>query len=81
MMTKAFVANDAARIYIVGRRKQALDEAAKLSPKIVPIVGDTSCKDSLIQVAKQVEDDIGYVNFLCCNSGKMVSHLSQPHLS
>lgn len=73
MMTKAFALNGAAKVYIVGRRKEKLDEAAKLSPhgNIIPLVGDVTSKESLIQVAEQVKQDIGHVNLVCCNSGGM----------
>lgn len=72
MMTKAFALNGAHKVYIVGRRKEKLDEAAKLSPSnIVPLVGDVTSKDSLVEIANQVKQDVGYVNMVCCNSGTM----------
>ena len=71
-MTKAFALNGAAKVYIVGRRKEKLDEAAQLSPdNIIPIVGDVTSKQSLIDIAAQVKQDAGYVNLLICNSGTM----------
>ncbi|KAI7720072.1 NAD(P)-binding protein [Hortaea werneckii] len=72
MMTRAFATNGAAKVYIVGRRKEKLDETAALNPEvIVPIVGDVTSKESLCQVADQVEKDAGYVNLVCVNSGTM----------
>ncbi|KAF2161579.1 hypothetical protein M409DRAFT_58974 [Zasmidium cellare ATCC 36951] len=73
MMTKAFALNEASKVFIVGRRKEKLEEAAKVSPhgNIIPIVGDVTSKESLIQVASQVKQEAGHVNFLCCNSGSM----------
>lgn len=71
MMTKAFAANNAAKIYIIGRRKDKLDEAARLSPNIVPIVGDVTSKDSLTAIADRIKQETGFVNLLCCNSGFM----------
>lgn len=71
MITKAFVQNGAAKVYITGRRKEKLDEAAKLHPSIVPIVGDVTSKESLMEVAAQVQRETGYINLLCCNSGYM----------
>ena len=71
MMTKAFVNGKAAKIYIVGRRKAKLDEAAKLSPNIVPIVGDVTSKVSMCKIADQVKNEAGFINLLCCNSGFM----------
>jgi short-subunit dehydrogenase involved in D-alanine esterification of teichoic acids len=71
MMTKAFVNGKAAKVYIVGRRKQKLDEAAQLSSNITGIVGDVTSKESLCQIAEQIKQETGYVNLLCCNSGYM----------
>lgn len=71
MMTKAFANSKAAKIYIIGRRKEKLDEAAKLSPNIIPLVGDVTSKESLSQLASQVKQETGFINLLCCNSGYM----------
>ena len=71
MMTKAFAQNGAAKVYITGRRKEKLDEAAKLHPSIIPIVGDVTSKESLMEVAAQIKRETGYINLLCCNSGYM----------
>ena len=71
MMTKAFARNGAAKVYIVGRRKEKLDEAAKLFPNVVPVVGDVTSKESLCQVAEQIKQETGFINLLCCNSGTM----------
>ena len=71
MMTQAFASGGAAKIYIIGRRKEKLDAAAKLSPTIIPIVGDVTSKDSLVSIAAQITQETGFVNLLCCNSGFM----------
>ena len=72
MMTKAFALNGAKKVYIIGRRKDKLDETAKLSPNnIVPIVGDVTSKDSLTSIAAQIKQEVGYINLICCNSGTM----------
>jgi NAD(P)-dependent dehydrogenase (short-subunit alcohol dehydrogenase family) len=72
LMTKAFALNGAKKVYIVGRRKEKLEEAAKLSPtNIVPIVGDVTSKESLVSIAETIKNDVGYVNLVCCNSGTM----------
>lgn len=71
MMTKAFAQNGAAKVYIVGRRKDKLQEAAKLSPNIVPVAGDVTSKESLMSIAEQIKNETGFVNLLCCNSGFM----------
>ena len=71
MMTKAFAMNGAAKVYIIGRRKDKLDETAKLSPNIVPFVGDVNSKEAMCKIADQIKQETGYVNLLCCNSGYM----------
>lgn len=76
MMTKAFALNGAAKVYIVGRRKEKLDEAAKISPNIVPIVGDVTSKQSLQDAANFIKKDTGYLNLAICNSGTMPQGVS-----
>lgn len=72
MMTKALAANGAHKVYIVGRRKEKLDEAASHAPEIiVPVVGDVTSKDSLKSIAAQIKSEVGYLNLLVCNSGMM----------
>ncbi|KAI7482365.1 NAD(P)-binding protein [Hortaea werneckii] len=72
MMTRAFATNGAAKVYIVGRRKEKLDETAAINPDvIIPLVGDVTSKESLCRVADHVEQDAGYVNLVCVNSGTM----------
>jgi NAD(P)-dependent dehydrogenase (short-subunit alcohol dehydrogenase family) len=72
MMTMAFAFNAAHKVYVVGRRKEKLDETAQLKPEtIIPLVGDVTSKESLIQVAEQVQKDAGFLNLLCVNSGTM----------
>lgn len=72
MMTKAFALNGAHKVYIVGRRKEKLDEAAKISPNnIIPLVGDVTSKESLISLSDHIKQDVGYVNLVICNSGIM----------
>ena len=71
MIAKALEANGAAKVYIIGRRKEMLDAAAAQAQhgNIVPIVGDVSSKDSLKAVAAQIKADVGYLNLLVPNSG------------
>ena len=71
MMAKALALNDAHKVYIVGRRKDALEAAAKESPhgNIIPLVGDVTSKDSLQSVADRIKAEVGYINVLIANSG------------
>ena len=71
MMTKALALNGAHKVYIVGRRKEVLEAAAKESPhgNIIPIIGDVTSKDTLQSIASQIEKEVGYINVLIANSG------------
>ena len=71
MMAKALATNGAAKVYVVGRREDVLEAAARESPhgNIIPLVGDVTSKDSLQSIATEVEKDVGYINVLIANSG------------
>ncbi|SLM35412.1 short chain dehydrogenase [Lasallia pustulata] len=71
MMAKALALNGAHKVYIIGRRKEVLEAAAKESPhgNIIPLVGDATSKDSLRSIATYIEKDTGYVNVIIANSG------------
>lgn len=72
MITKAFARNGAAKVYIVGRRKDKLEEAAQaagINGNVVPVQGDVTSKDDLNRIADQVRNEVGFVNMLVCNSG------------
>lgn len=70
-MAKALALNGAHKVYIVGRRKEVLEAAAKESPhgNIIPLVGDVTSKDSLRSVVMHIEKDTGYINVIIANSG------------
>lgn len=71
MMTKALALNGAHKVYIIGRRKEILEAAAKESPhdNIVPLVGDVTSKDALQSIVSHIEKEVGYINVLIANSG------------
>ncbi|KAK7991885.1 hypothetical protein PG996_013102 [Apiospora saccharicola] len=72
MMSKALVENGAAKVYILGRRTEVLEEAAKTLGKpsvVVPLTCDVTSKESLKSAADQVAKESGFVNLLVCNSG------------
>lgn len=56
---RALDANGAKAVYIVGRRENALQEAAKtaVNGSIKVIVGDVSDKSSLIKIVEQVRQE------------------------
>ncbi|MCJ1435016.1 hypothetical protein MMC27_004386 [Xylographa pallens] len=71
MMAKALALNGAHKVYIIGRRKETLEAAAKESPhgNIVPLVGDVTSKDAISSIAEQIKNEVGYINVLIANSG------------
>lgn len=64
MMAKSLDANGAAKVYIVGRRKVKLDSVASeaKNKSIVPVEGDITSQKDLENVAKKVEEEVGFVN-------------------
>ena len=72
MMAKALADAGAARVYIVGRRVDVLQQAASLINKprvVVPLYCDVTSKISLESIVSVVENDVGYLNLLVCNAG------------
>ena len=71
MIAKALALNGAHKVYIIGRRKENLETAAKESPynNIVPIQGDVTSKESLSSIVAHIQQEIGYINVLIANSG------------
>lgn len=71
MMAKALATNGAAKVYILGRRKEKLDAAARECPtgNIIPMVCDVTSKPSLQAAASQITSETGYINLLIANSG------------
>jgi len=68
---RAFDANGAKAVYIVGRRAETLEAAAKtgVNGTIKPIVGDVTDKASLQKVVEQIRQEEGLVNLLFANAG------------
>ena len=71
MMTKALALNGASKVYITGRRKEVLDQAAKQSPhgNIIPLVADISRKEDIEALADHIRKDVGHLNLLVANAG------------
>jgi NAD(P)-dependent dehydrogenase (short-subunit alcohol dehydrogenase family) len=68
-MAKALMANGAKKVYILGRRQDVLDAAAKETAGLVPIQTDITSKDSLQAAVDKIAADEGYLNLLVANSG------------
>lgn len=72
MMAQALADAGAFKIYIVGRRLEVLEAAAKTINKpdvVVPLTGDVTSQASLSSLVSEVEKASGYLNLLICNSG------------
>lgn len=70
MLVKALVENGAEKVYIIGRRKEVLEQAqATLGSKVEILVGDVAKKEDLVAAAEVVKSQVGYLNLLICNAG------------
>ncbi|KAK4189400.1 Rhamnolipids biosynthesis 3-oxoacyl-reductase [Podospora australis] len=73
MIAKALADAGAARVYIVGRRVDVLQQAAASITSrpgvVVPLYCDVTSKISLESVVSVVETDVGYLNLVVCNAG------------
>lgn len=80
MMARALALNGAHKIYIVGRRKEVLEEAAKSvsTNNIIPLVGDVTSKESIASIASHIKAETGYINLLIANSGVGGPQASKP---
>ena len=79
MMARALALNGAHKVYIVGRRKDVLEKAAKSvsTNTIIPLVGDVTSKEALSSIAAHITSEVGYINVLIANSGTLGPQTSQ----
>lgn len=70
-IAKALDANGAKAVYIIGRRKETLEKAAKqaVNGTIIPLQGDVTSKESLTSIAEHIQKEQGFINVLFANSG------------
>ncbi|CAK7212876.1 hypothetical protein SCUCBS95973_001609 [Sporothrix curviconia] len=76
MMAKALARNGAARIYLLGRRLDVLEAAARdighacgHSAMVLPIQADVGDLDALRRAAARIDRETGYVNVVVANAG------------
>ncbi|PAV18865.1 NAD P-binding protein [Pyrrhoderma noxium] len=73
MMARA-LENNGAIVYILGRRLQVLESAAKEHSKhgnLIPLQCDVTSRDNLLSVVETIKKQHGYINVLINNSGVM----------
>ncbi|WGS54756.1 SDR family oxidoreductase [Paraburkholderia sp. D15] len=67
---RTFIEQGAARVYITGRRKAELDEAARsLGDRAVPVVADVTSPADMQRLHDFVKNDTGYVDIVFANAG------------
>ncbi|KAF8515282.1 NAD-P-binding protein [Gautieria morchelliformis] len=72
LMMATALENSGATVYIIGRRKEVLEKAAKENAKhgkIIPIQGDVTSRESLLSIVSTISSQTGYINLLINNSG------------
>ena len=73
-------ANGASKVFVVGRRENALKETASLAVNgtVTPVTGDVSSKESLEKVYNTVASQTTRVDLLVANSGTMGPKAQPP---
>ena len=69
MIAKALASGGASKVYILGRRKAALDHAAALHKTLIPLQCDITSKTDLQSAVDHITQDAGHVNLFVANSG------------
>ena len=80
MMAKVLAFNGANRVYITGKRREILEEAAQQSPSgnIIPLPADVGSKEDIEALAGHIRKDVGHLNLLVANAGTWGPGLGQP---
>ncbi|KAF8515281.1 hypothetical protein JB92DRAFT_2915209 [Gautieria morchelliformis] len=81
LMMAAALEKNGATVYIVGRRKEVLEQAAKENTthgRIIPLQGDVTSRESLLSMVSTIESQTGYINLLVNNSGVFGPGVSYP---
>ncbi|KAK2465298.1 hypothetical protein APHAL10511_002652 [Amanita phalloides] len=80
LMMATVLEHNGATVYIVGRRRAVLEQAARENNKygrMVPLVGDITDRDSLLSVVEAVKAGHGYIDLLINNAG--IARNLYPH--
>ncbi|GKT85928.1 short-chain dehydrogenase/reductase family [Colletotrichum tofieldiae] len=68
-MARALVNHGAAKVYILGRRLDVLETAAKEHSNLIPHKCDVTSKEDLQAIVDRITNEVGYVNLVVANSG------------
>lgn len=71
MMARALALNGASKVFVVGRRREALESTAASVPdnNIIPVQGDITSKSSLEECVKLIETQVSKIDVLITSSG------------
>lgn len=72
LMIATALENNGATVYIIGRRLEVLEKAAKDNNKfgkLIPLQGDITCRQSLTKLVEIVRTRHGYIDLLVNNAG------------
>ncbi|KAK1227331.1 hypothetical protein PQX77_009653 [Marasmius sp. AFHP31] len=81
LIMAAALENNGATVYIVGRRLDVLERAAQEKSrfnKIIPLQGDVTNRESLLQIVDTIKDRHGYIDLLVNNAGVARNLYSHP---
>ncbi|KAJ5893451.1 Short-chain dehydrogenase/reductase SAT3 [Penicillium taxi] len=74
IVAKALAINGASKIFVLGRREDALREtASQAGPKVIPVACDVTSKESLEAAYQAVAAQTSHVDILFANSGTLGS--------
>lgn len=72
LMIATALENNGATVYIIGRRLEVIEKAAKENNrfgKLIPLQGDVTCRQSLTKLVETVRTRHGYIDLLVNNAG------------
>lgn len=72
LMIATALENNGATVYIIGRRLEVIEKAAKENNKfgkLIPLQGDITCRQSLTKLVETVKTRHGYIDLLVNNAG------------
>ncbi|TDL24125.1 NAD-P-binding protein [Rickenella mellea] len=81
LMIATALENNGATVYIIGRRLEVLEKAAKENSKhgkMIPVKGDVTSRESILSVVEKVKAEQGHLNLLVNNSGVCLNIMQPP---